>query len=585
MPEPQFAVYVPVSAVFPDIEADFKTLHSLLQSLSRTDTLIWCARLNLALSDPTTAPIERQKNCMVTFLSPGEIKHAFAFAQEVESADKRVIFFFRGQLLELMRWVALYSEDLPGDGETLNDPAVRRRFAQAALICSEISDTAVWGTDSVDDTASSLFEGNAPGLLRKSAEATATTDLVVCLGRGWTLFRDYLPKHYPSFDKEFRRATGLSIEQCFACLAMVLVDSRRPPESAGFRHGRVLRRTAYNEIFGQYIHLQSQTPGDLRRKWRSGFPKELLSLSDAPPCSKRPLLDRPILRTHHGRAIVLDPLSFGESAVAGPLFHVMKAKQRGDRGLFPAFGSAFEDYVNDILGRMFPTSIMLANRLLTNETIAEYGGSALQVDACINDVTNVVLFETKALWMSEEKLLTDDHQVYLAHLRSKYVDPKGANQLARMISALSDPRQSRANVRFNGAQLVYPVMIVRDRFVPTPFLGRFLQPEFHRCLKPDEILPSKRMKKGNLTVTPPIVLDIETLEGLESSITHHGFLDLLDDYSRECSDGTTSLGNFIACSPKYEQHFNPRQSVAAKFVEALEATAREVFPEADLSQL
>lgn len=585
MPQPQLAVYVPISVIFPDIRADFKTLRSVLQSLSRTDTLVWCARLSLALSDLATEPIKRQKFCMEHFLSPEEITRAFAFAQKEESAEKRVILFFRGQLLELMRWVAVYCQDLPGDGETFNDSEVRRRFSQAALICSDISKTAVWGTDSVDDTALSLLQGNAPDLSRKAAEATATTDLLVCLGRGWTLFRDYLPKYCSFFDEEFRFSTGLSIQQYFACLSMVLAHSVRPAGKADFSYNTVLQRTPYNDVFQQYMTLESQTPEELRCRLLHRSPKDLASLEEAPPYDKRPLLDRPILRTHHGLAIILDPLFFGESAVAGPLFHVIRANPAKANELFAAFGYAFEDYVNDILGRMFPTSATLANRLLTNEEIIEYGGSELEVDACINDVAKVVLFETKAVWMQEEKVLTDDPQAYTRYLRDKYVKSKGLGQLARIISALSDPRQARINSKFDGAELVYPVMIVNDRFLPTPFFGRFLRREFQACLKPDRVLPSQPMKKGRLTVTPPIVVDVDTLEGLKSSIRYHGFLDLLEDYLRECSDGATPLRNFIVSSSKYKEHFHPRQSVGAEILDALKTTAHEVFPEADLGQL
>jgi len=586
MPEPQHAVYVPACAVFPDIECDFETLRSLLQNLSRTETLVWCARLNLALSDREMDCVQRHAECIGRFLSPEEKTRVFAYAQRNTSREKRVVLFFRGQLLELMRWCTLYSQDLPGDGETFNDPEVRRRFSQAALICSDVLNVTVWGTDPVDDTADALLQGQVPDLSRKAAEATATTDLVLSLGRGWAYYRKYLPKHYPAFGKEFRRATGLSIEQYFACLAMVLVDSRRPPAHAGFRHGRVLQRTTYNEIFRHYIDLQSQTPGDLRRKWRRGLPMELPVLSEAPPFSRRPLLDRPILRTRHRQAIILDPLFFGESAVAGPLFHALRADPGRARRLFSAFGKAFEDYVNDILGRMFPASGLLTHRLHTNQIVVGERGRELEADACIIDVGRGVLVETKAAWMREDTILTAEHGPYTAFLRTNYVAPHGLQQLARIIHALSLPRQRKGNRAFNGVTLIYPVLVVRDQLLSTPYFGRFLHREFQDCLKPDEVVPSSgRMKKGDVTVTPPIVIDIETLEGLASCVSQHGFVDLLDEYSRECSDGATPLGNFIAGSPKYEPSFNPRESVGKEFVEALEATAREVFPEADLSGL
>ena len=40
----------------------------------------------------------------------------------------RVVVFFRGQLLEMMRRAAQHCQNLPGDGETFNDEQVRDRF-------------------------------------------------------------------------------------------------------------------------------------------------------------------------------------------------------------------------------------------------------------------------------------------------------------------------------------------------------------------------------------------------------------------------------------------------------------------------
>lgn len=48
-------VFCPVSEVFPDVTADLETLRNLLGKLSRTDTLFWCARFNLILSNPANA--------------------------------------------------------------------------------------------------------------------------------------------------------------------------------------------------------------------------------------------------------------------------------------------------------------------------------------------------------------------------------------------------------------------------------------------------------------------------------------------------------------------------------------------------
>ena len=45
-------VYVPYDAVFSDGPVTFDYFKKVVKSLSRTDTLFWCARLNLIIADP-----------------------------------------------------------------------------------------------------------------------------------------------------------------------------------------------------------------------------------------------------------------------------------------------------------------------------------------------------------------------------------------------------------------------------------------------------------------------------------------------------------------------------------------------------
>ncbi len=118
----QVGVYVPVFAIFPDCKNDIETFESLLAGLSRTDTLFWCARLNLVLSTTLDVDtIEGQKFGVKQFFTPREIKAISEFIKN-NGGPKRVKVFFRGQLLELFRWVVLHCIDQPGDGSSYEDP-------------------------------------------------------------------------------------------------------------------------------------------------------------------------------------------------------------------------------------------------------------------------------------------------------------------------------------------------------------------------------------------------------------------------------------------------------------------------------
>jgi hypothetical protein len=123
MPVP--AAFVPLPELFPGESDDFAAFCSLLRTLSRTDTLFWCARLSLILSNP------HDDN------DHGKLQYAAGHFLDAEAIGRFNRFlpkhpgarvFFREQLLELIRWTSLLAQDLQGDGKTFDDPDVRRRF-------------------------------------------------------------------------------------------------------------------------------------------------------------------------------------------------------------------------------------------------------------------------------------------------------------------------------------------------------------------------------------------------------------------------------------------------------------------------
>src|ERR1039457_5091867 len=115
MPAEPIGIFVQVSDVFPGIGNDLEMFRVLLRQISRTDGVFWCARLNLALSGATDEDFHSgQQYALDVFLDTPAIERVNEFIKERQS--KRVVIFFRGQLLELMRWICLLSEDKPGDG-------------------------------------------------------------------------------------------------------------------------------------------------------------------------------------------------------------------------------------------------------------------------------------------------------------------------------------------------------------------------------------------------------------------------------------------------------------------------------------
>jgi len=64
-------------------------------------------------------------------------------------------------------------------------------------------------------------------------------------------------------------------------------------------------------------------------------------------------------------------------------------------GAFSAFGQAFEEYILDVLDRMFASPEHIVNRLAKNVQVLDSRGDYIEVDAILNDAVEVVLFEIK----------------------------------------------------------------------------------------------------------------------------------------------------------------------------------------------
>ena len=587
----QINIYIPVSEIFPNVGNDFKTFRDLLKELSRTDALFWCARLNLVLSSSSDLNhMERQQFGLNQFLTTEEINAVNAFIRKHRDARK-INVFFRGQLLELIRWVALYCQDYPDDGMTFEDPEIRRKFVQAALIASDI-----WSKRALDNRLSlnngaEIVMKKSLGAIRKSIEATSFAPyLYRPLVRGWTLFNEYFPRFYPPFEHEFLTSTGLSIEEYYICLSAIITNFMNPNIGTGiFKSDTREEPISNKDVLQKFTALESQTVGELRDAlW--GKEKIETGADNAPSYDYRPLREKPIVRANDNRAIILDPVFFSEKAFIGPLFHLLGKNTPRDKAnnIFNAFGKAFESYSCDILKRIFPdTGSNLVKRLTCNIRETDSAGNVIEIDACLNDVTEMVLFEMKAVWIRENEILTEDYESYLQHLKKKYVTTegtsgdrkiKGIGQLARTINILASRNGLGQNKEYSEIQFIYPVLIVHDPLMHAPAYGNFLASEFKTLLAPDIELQSGELKKGRFRIAPLILMTVEDLENLETSVEHFALRDFLADYSRYCRDRLMSLHDFIAYSP-YAKQFRHNQTMVDKGLEILRKTGEALFPQ------
>jgi hypothetical protein len=159
--------YIEFRQIFPDEKPTFEYFTQVLSSLSKTDTVLWCARLiNMVCSAPENdnelvqrsglperiakvdrvdiPHIVRQGGAVRIFFGTEEGERLLKALNEHEDPDRSVV-FFRGQLLELIRWVVRVCVDKENDGTSYEDPEVRRSFLRVALMASTLWAKRVFG--------------------------------------------------------------------------------------------------------------------------------------------------------------------------------------------------------------------------------------------------------------------------------------------------------------------------------------------------------------------------------------------------------------------------------------------------------
>ena len=174
-----------------------------------------------------------------------------------------------------------------------------------------------------------------------------------------------------------------------------------------------------------------------------------------------------------------------------------------------------------------------------------------EIDAVLNDVVQVVVFEEKATWLKDE-LVLGNFEKWTERIRGSYgvavivegakkERPKGVAQLSQLVRRILDGNCGAVQPDFAAVKVIHPVLLVHDTRLNAPAYGTFLAEEFLARLGP--VPPDKR-------VMPLTVMTITDLENLESSIERFSMRQLLADYAAAHPNGLVSLHNFMTIDPR-----------------------------------
>lgn len=578
-------VLVPYDAVFINNKTSFDHFKEILKSLSLTDTLFWCARLNLILADSKMDEKTKQEYYLDCFLTAQQLQTLNKFVME-HGGPKNVIVIHRGALLELIRWACLVCSDHIDDGQTFNSDEVRENFARVLLMASELWSKRVYGNSAFEGASLDEKRTNALSLIRRCmAEIHCQPLKFVSFARGVKLFRDIIPNFYADFHTEFYANTGLSIEEYYLCLCTIMVHYMNvgvksavggKKESGIFSLQNIKNSAPHmNDIFEKFLKLHSITSEELASAFWPFQQNDSIEFEDK--YSLRPMQERPILKAKDGRMIILDPVYVMAKAVVGPLFHVVNKTNQNK--LFTEFGNAFEAYVRNILQGIYPDGSRLTKRLFPD--VREVNDRGIQVaDFIVDNVSEIIVIETKAVWIRDDMMTNDNPNTFIEHLRKKYGgenSKKGYKQLARNVSNISTQKWQPVEIDLTKTKRVYPVLLVHDDLLDAPIFGHYLANEFKKELQADSIDVNGWMHKGSFLVAPLIILTIDDMEQLESSLTKFTLIDLLSAYSSATPDRLVSLNNFMAFNSNQFPIIHNKH-LASGCEDILSECMRQIFP-------
>ncbi len=561
----QIGVFLTLETVFAGESPSRESLKSLLAQLNKSDVIVACSRINLVVSDNLNdgegtwleKHLRKQLTLAASVFDSAHFPAIEAFVKQHPSCS----IFFRGQLLELIRWAALFGQDGESKDELVNDLEKRALFAKALLVVNGLWEKRVYRDQlRTEGDLTTRRLGLLPRFRRSISETAKGPDLTQAFVRGRSIICDGLCALSGEFAESFRLKSGTTLDEYYACLLLIVLRTLAIDTPKGTNPAFALRmfsplepienlQTAFSLMMKERSQSVSELTAALQQERDSVDEVNVSTFVAAVTRSK------PIFRVREDLAIVLDPVFLSEMATAGPLFMVDDVDEA-----LRLFGAAFEAYCSEILENMFPQVGGLARRFTGSPKGRAPSGTEVQVaDGLLDCGDQTILFEEKAVRIREDKI-EGSAEEYIEFLKKKYgaVDSggdrlhrKGVAQLANSVRHVTDGSW-RTDTSIRVCDRIIPVLLVNDCLVDAPLHPWFLAREFALLLDPSIVeWLGEPIRIGRFMVDNLIVVTIDDLEALESSIGAFSFHDLLRDYSAAFPDRMDSLHNYIAADRRY----------------------------------
>lgn len=565
------ATYLAFEKVYPDEEISLEEFINLVSTLNTRDTLKLCANINWNFYN---LGMDIQQESLVDLFFAPETAQRIKFI--LDDSTSIQFLFFRGQLLEIIRWVVNFGQtDSQNSSYSFANEEIRYNFGRIALIARSHS---IY--NSLNDNSSEFHLKNPAAIasMRQSmSDASPAIDLKAKLGRARLILEKYFSKHYKrllnkDFPQEFQNITEISIQQYYDCLFAIYAfyykkDEIISPEIS--LDGNSIAQIAPDLAipFEKYLNIKSQSIAELKSSLQLDA---LTSIDQIPFFDRKSIRNKPIIRLNYNNLIVIDPLFFIETLSSGILFLLVQNQPHNISNIvFSAFGCAFEDYVHDLINQ---TNLNGEVYYQLQAKMSD-GNSVEFCDLFIKTSRRSIVAEIKGVFIPDKNVAKEN---YMEYLFKKYTK-KGFFQLSTQLINLARQEIFLQEADLMNIKKFTPIIIAHDSLLTTP--GHAIS--FTDRFKEDFQADKERfiyMKKGDIEVTPLVIIPIgvvEIMQGSQEIIDLEKIFSNYQNYRIHRTGQEQSFGHFWEMN--YRNKFSYGKSIVIQAtLEALEVWGKRL---------
>ncbi len=495
-----------------DEEPSLDIVRRLLQPYRRSDVLLGLSWIGVQVRSWHVLLALEENAALMRLYFPSE----FARHQEQQQNRPANYYFTRLGILTVAKVTLQYCD---ADGQSVSSAEDIRVLLRCCIMMNDL--TAAGGPLSEPVSSGALLSASLP-LSDSAPQALFASDAARSLGLFAESGKPGLRTRADAIDlgQEFENGLGIS-PTLFAQLALAV---------AGFYYhilgpdsGFSIERTLLpSELFANFVIPEAS----IQTFWERVAINEEQLVTRVKGLANRPLSDivalqaSPLVRRGDGRIYCLDVAFLIDKPGRGLMWTLMEfATAPVRKRLLGFYGAVFESYLN---------SRAAGARLLEGQTYVpgpSFRPSDEAFDGCWVEGASLVVCEYKSSVLTAPAKYGGDPDLLVREIQKKFVEgdkdgAKGISQLVRGIERFLKGEHLPLVPR-PGVVTIFPVMVVLDRSMTSPFMSRYLNKQF----------PAARFEaEFGVRMMPLFVIDVENYERLIAYSGTYKISDLLQSY-------------------------------------------------------